>query len=82
MANDYHHQASLSRTKRLRELLKELPAVCSDYFIAIEQLTSPLTRLSYAYDLKLFFQYLSDELAKFSGKSINTFTIEDIRLVT
>lgn len=82
MANDYHHQASLTRTKRLRELLKELPDVCSDYFIAIEQLTSPLTRLSYAYDLKLFFQYLSDELAKFSGKSINTFTIEDIRLVT
>ena len=82
MANDYHHQASLSRTKRLRELLKELPDVCSDYFMAIEQLTSPLTRLSYAYDLKLFFQYLSDELSKFSGKSINTFTIEDIQLVT
>ena len=82
MANDYHNQASLNRTKRLRELLKELPDICSDYFIAIEQLTSPLTRLSYAYDLKLFFQYLSDELSKFSGKSIQDFTAEDIRLVT
>jgi len=82
LANDYHHQASLNRTKRLRELLKELPDFCSDYFIAIEQLTSPLTRLSYAYDLKLFFQYLSDELAKFSGKSIRAFTIEDVQRVT
>lgn len=82
MANDYHNQAHLSRTKRLRELLRELPEICSDYFIAIEQLTSPLTRLSYAYDLKLFFQYLSDELPKFSGKPVTEFTAEDIRLVT
>lgn len=82
MPNDYHSDAHLARTKRLRELLKELPDICSDYFIAIEQLTSPLTRLSYAYDLKLFFQYLSDELPKFQGKPIRDFTVEDIRLVT
>ena len=82
MANDYHTQASKTRTRRLRELLRELPDICSDYFIAIEQLTSPLTRLSYAYDLKLFFQYLSDELPKFSGKPVTAFTVEDIRRVT
>jgi len=82
MGNDYHNQTSLNRTKRLRELQRELPEICSDYFMAIEQLTSPLTRLSYAYDLKLFFQYLSDELPKFAGKSIPEFTVEDIRRVT
>jgi len=82
LGNNYHNQSQLNRTKRLRELLKELPDVCSDYFMAIEQLTSPLTRLSYAYDLKLFFQYLSDELPKFSGKPINAFTIEDIQRIT
>ena len=82
MANDYHLDTQLRRTRRLRELLKELPDICSDYFLSIEQLTSPLTRLSYAYDLKLFFQYLSDEVAKFSGKPISAFTVEDIRLVT
>ncbi len=82
MSNTYHNQAHLARTRRLRELLKELPDICSDYFIAIEQQTSPLTRLSYAYDLKLFFQYLSEELSKFSGKPIAEFTVDDIRLVT
>ena len=82
MANDYHQQAQLNRTRQLRELLKELPDVCSDYFLSIEQLTSPLTRLSYAYDLKLFFQYLSDEVAKFSGKPVSDFSVEDISLVT
>ena len=82
MPNDYHTRTELERTRRLRELLHELPQCCSDYFIAIEQQTSALTRLSYAYDLKLFFQYLSDELPKFGGKSITEFTIEDIQQVT
>ena len=82
MPNDYHSQKQLERAKRLRELQRELPEVCSDYFIAIEQQTSALTRLSYAYDLKLFFQYLSDELPKFGGKPIREFTAQDIRSVT
>lgn len=69
MPNDYHTQAQLDRTKRLRELQHELPDFCSDYFMAIEQQTSVLTRLSYAYDLKLFFQYLSSELPKFSRQA-------------
>ena len=82
MPNDYHDQTRITRTKRIRELLRELPDVCTDYFIAIEQLTSPLTRLSYAYDLKLFFQYLSEELPKFNGKPITEFTAKDISRVT
>jgi len=79
--NDFHEQTQVARTRRLRELLRELPDFCTDYFVAIEQLTSPLTRLSYAYDLKLFFQYLSEELPKYRGKPVSAFTIEDIRAV-
>ena len=82
MPNDYHDRTRIDRTHRLRALIRELPDVCADYFVAIEQLTSPLTRLSYAYDLKLFFQYLSDELPRFGGKPITEFTIDDIRSVT
>ena len=82
MPNDYHATTQIARTRRLRALLRELPDVCSDYFLSIEQQTGALTRLSYAYDLKLFFQYLSDELPKFSGKPVPEFTIEDIRRIT
>lgn len=82
MPNDYHLQAQITRTKRIRELLRELPDVCSDYFMHIEQLTSVLTRMSYAYDLKLFFQYLSDELPAFAGKPITEFTPDDLKKVT
>ncbi|MBR1710168.1 MAG: tyrosine-type recombinase/integrase [Clostridia bacterium] len=82
MPNSYHTDAQLARTKRLNQILRELPDFCSDYFLSVEQITSPLTRLSYAYDLKIFFQYCSDELAKFHGKSIVDFTDADLRAVT
>ena len=82
MPNEFHEQTQITRTRRLRALIRELPDICANYFIAIEQQTSPLTRLSYAYDLKLFFQYLSDELPKFGGKPIMSFTAEDIRCVS
>lgn len=82
MPNDYHLKSQMDRTKRIRELLRELPDICSDYFMHIEQLTSALTRMSYAYDLKLFFQYLSDEVAAFSGKAICSFTAADLNRVT
>lgn len=82
MPNDYHLQVQIARTKRIHELLRELPEVCSDYFMHIEQLTSVLTRMSYAYDLKLFFQYLSDELPAFAGKPISEYTPDDLKKVT
>lgn len=82
MPNDYHTAAQLERSKRLRALLKELPDVCADYFVSIDLTTSALTRLSYAYDLRLFFQYLSEEVAKFGGKPISAFNASDLSRVT
>jgi len=63
----YHNQISMQRTERLRELMLELPKDCSDYFRSIAQTTSPLTRLAYAYDLRLFFQYLCAEQPDFAS---------------
>lgn len=58
---DYHAQADIKRLERLRVLEKELPAVCTDFFRSISQTTSTLTRVAYAYDFRLFFQYLTSE---------------------
>ena len=57
----YHAQADIRRMDRLRSLEKELPLVCTDFFRSIGQTTSTLTRLAYAYDFRLFFQYLNKE---------------------
>ena len=58
---NYQAQVDAQRMERLRKLEKELPIVCTDYFRAVAQTTSTLTRLAYAYDFRLFFQYLTNE---------------------
>ncbi|MBO2516796.1 MAG: integrase [Clostridiales bacterium] len=59
--NDYRAQVDLKRTEHLRELLKHLPGVCRDYFLSVTMTTSTLTRLAYAYDFRIFFDYLCKE---------------------
>ncbi len=78
----YHTQSSYLRNERLRELQRELPVVCTDYFRAISQTTSPLTRLAYAYDLRLFFRYLCEEVPSFANSSPALVEIDDIKRVT
>ena len=54
----YHEQTDIDNTLRLREILKTLPPFAKDYFRAIEPTTSTRTRISYAYDIRVFFQFL------------------------
>lgn len=63
---EYHTQASRQAVEKLRQLQLELPSVCTDFFRAISQITSALTRQAYAYDLRLFFEYLCAEESDFS----------------
>ena len=42
----------------LSKNLEKLPDYCLDFFLAIENYTSALTRLNYSYDLCIFFDYL------------------------
>lgn len=57
----YHQQKDIENVKHLRELIKELPLFCGDFFRGIEPRTSSRTRIAYAYDLKVFFDFLQKE---------------------
>ena len=74
---DYHAQSDIKRMERLRNLEKELPVVCTDFFRSIAQTTSTLTRLAYAYDFRLFFQYLTSENPLFADVNPRFMTDED-----
>ncbi len=63
----YHSASTQKASEKLRKLQLELPRLCTDYFRSISQITSALTRQAYAYDLRLFFRYLSQEEADFDG---------------
>lgn len=85
-SNSYHAQSDMRRLERLRVLEKELPVVCTDFFRSISQTTSTLTRLAYAYDFRLFFQYLTLENPLFADveprfmtdKHLNAVQMRDI----
>ncbi len=78
----YFKQRNRDNTLRLRELLKQLPDFCDEYFTGIETTTTCLTRLGYAYDLRLFFHFLTTEVSRFEGVSVNEFALRDLRRVT
>lgn len=44
---------------KIREICDELPDFVTQFFLGIQLRTTPLTRLNYAYDLRIFFNYLS-----------------------
>lgn len=79
---DYVSERNIKILKKIDELLNELPAFCAEFFIGIENVTTPLTRFNYAHDLKLFFTYLSEKIGRFSGISPNYFTLRDLATVT
>ncbi len=86
--DNYKAQSDIKNLEKLRTLQKELPVVCSSFFRSISQTTSTLTRLAYAYDFRVFFQYLCAESPAFAGaipatidnKMLNEITGHDIEL--
>ena len=72
----YHTQVDKENTLKLRELLKELPPFARDYFRAMGTTTSSRTRLSYAYDLKVFFQFLLKENPAFQHCSMDDLRVD------
>lgn len=72
----YHDQVNIDNVLRLRDVLKTLPDFAKDYFRAIEPTTSARTRISYAYDIRIFFQFLLTENPSLKGKSVHDLTVD------
>lgn len=82
MAANYYIQRNNKNIEVIERLLdEELPTFCYDYFLAIDSQTSTLTRLNYAHDLKIFFNFLYEKKFRRS-KTVKEFTLEDMECVT
>ena len=57
----YHESQNIKNELHLRELMRNLPRFCKQFFIGIEHTTASRTRIAYAYDLGCFFDYLHKE---------------------
>lgn len=79
----YHEQKDRENIKKLRLMIQELPPFCPDFFRGIEQQTSSRTRIAYAYDLKIFFDFLQKEnpvIAKLDRKDITLSHLDQIQV--
>lgn len=86
MANNsslnYHDKKNAENTIKLRELSKTLPAFCRDFFLGIKDTTSTRTRLAYAYDLRVFFDYIHEHIDRYKNIDIVNFDISLLDEIT
>lgn len=81
MSKSSKTEINVQKTEKLRAVLATLPPFCLDFFRGIEPRTSLLTRINYAYDLRLFFSFLENELgrnvSRMSAKDLQSIEIDD-----
>lgn len=75
-SQNYHDEVMKKNIYLLREVIDELPSFCRQYFRGIEEYTASRTRLAYAYDIRLFFEFLHEKNPALKDIEIKDFKIE------
>ncbi len=71
----FYEKRDLKNMQKVGNYLSQLPEFCYDFFTGIENNTSSLTRVNYAMDLSVFFDYLEKFVFKKPKMQI---TLEDL----
>lgn len=74
--NTYFEQREIACIERLEGIIETLPYYARDFFVGVELRTSPLTRLNYGYDLRVFFDFLSKKV--FRDKNPEQIKLSDL----
>lgn len=56
--NNYHDELNKQNIKKLREIMTTLPPFCKQFFRGMDNVYGSRTKLAYAYDLRIFFDFL------------------------
>jgi site-specific recombinase XerD len=73
---NYYTTRNINDLDKIAELLNDLPPFCEDYFLGIETRTSAQTRLKYAYDLRIFFDFLCKR--KYRNHDVQDLTLKHL----
>jgi len=74
----YYEKRDLKNMKKIGDYLSNLPDFCYDFFTGIENNTSSLTRVNYAMDLVVFFDYLEKIVIKKPKAKISLQDIDEL----
>ena len=80
--NNYHDQQNIGNVQKMREVLATLPPFCKQFFRGITEYTSARTRLAYAYDIRVFFEYLHDNNSYCAKMDITEFPLSLLEQLT
>ncbi len=80
--NNYHDEVVKQNILKMRAVLNTLPSFCRTYFIGIQEQTSARTRLAYAYDLRIFFEYLHEVNPACAKMDITEFKLDILEQIT
>ena len=78
----YHDEQSKQNILKMRNILETLPRFCKDYFRGIENYTSARTRLAYAYDLRVFFEFIHKNNPIYNKQEITEYPLELLDQIT
>lgn len=80
--HNYHDQQNINNVQKMREVISTLPSFCKQFFRGISEYTSARTRLAYAYDIRVFFEYLHDNNSYCSRMDIKEFPLAILEQLT
>lgn len=81
--SSYNEEKKKHITLQLRDLLEKLPPYVFDFFRGIEHTSSINTRLGYAYDLRIFFDYLLSHILHEEGlSSISEISLKHLEVLS
>lgn len=80
--NNYHDEQNKQNILKMRAVLETLPSFCKTYFRGIEEYTSSRTRLAYAYDLRLFFEFLREKNPACRNMDLKDFSMDILDQLT
>ena len=56
--NNYHDEINKQNILKLREIIATLPPFCKQFFRGVDNIYGSRTKIAYAYDLRIFFDFL------------------------
>ncbi|MDD2355602.1 MAG: tyrosine-type recombinase/integrase [Lachnospiraceae bacterium] len=77
----YYEEKDRENTLKMRAVLDTLPRFCRQFFRGIEQNTLPRTRLAYAYDLRVFFEFLHNTNPACKKQEITDYSIDILKYI-
>ena len=78
----YHEQVDIKNIMKLREIIATLPRFLSTFFLGISETTSTRTRINYAYDIRVFFEYMHNNNPVLKKTDITDYTIDILDQIT